>query len=274
MPIDPITSNPMSERDITKYGASIIRANVASGVKYWKIVDAYHLNGQQNRGNHNLFADVLNADGTRRMGAHCGLYFGGRTAQLTVDKPPNEPGTNAPMFRGNYYDIEASDQASDKAIHFNSEWPDEEEGNTNGHHSFMVIFQETVAGDVTTGSIRGMATNGGGMTITLTGGAVNVSTQAAADGSFGFDLVPPGSYTLAVQGTSVSVPVTVQAGQQASATLVVPPNPDSDALKRQIAALQAQLAQVQQQLAQTAADRERYNAALAQIKQTVQNAGL
>ena len=73
MPIDPGTGNPSSERDITKYGASIVRAAVASGTKYWKIVDAYHLSGQQNRGNHHLFADVLNADGTRRMGAHCSV---------------------------------------------------------------------------------------------------------------------------------------------------------------------------------------------------------
>src|SRR5437588_4817457 len=135
MPIDPITGNPMSERDITKYGASIVHAAVASGAKYWKIVDAYHLSGQQNRGNHNLFVDVLNADGTRRNGAHCNLFFGEHSNVLTVDKPANEPGTNAPMFRGNFYDIEGADLPSDKAIHFNTEWPDEEEGNTNGHHS-------------------------------------------------------------------------------------------------------------------------------------------
>ena len=66
----------------------------------------------------------------------------------------------------------------------------------------------------------------------------------------------------------------MQAGQQVSVTLVVPGNPDIDALKRQIAALQAQLAQVQQQLAQASAARDRYQAALVQIKQTVQSTGL
>ena len=273
MPIDPVTGNPTSERDITKYGASIVRMPVPSGTKYWKIVDAYHLSGQQNRGNHNVFADVLNADGTRRMGARCNLYFAGRSAVLTVDKPANEPGTNAPMFRGSYYDIEAADLPSDKAVHFNSEWPDEEEGNTNGHHSFMVIFQETVAGDSNTGSIRGIVTNGAGMTIGLSGPGVSVSTQAASDGSFGFDLVAPGDYTLAVAGTAVSAAVSVQAGQQASVSLVVPVNPDVDALRRQIAALQAQVTQLQQQLAQSAAERDRLSMALRQIKEIVQNAG-
>src|SRR5947209_14608081 len=102
MPLDPNTGNPLSQRDITKYGASIVRANVAAGTRYWKVVEAYHLSGQQNRGNHNLFIDMLNADGTRRNGAHCNLYFGeygDHHALLTLDKPPKEPGTNAPMFR-------------------------------------------------------------------------------------------------------------------------------------------------------------------------------
>jgi hypothetical protein len=274
MPIDPTTSNLGSERDITKYGASIVRTAVAYGTKYWKIIDAYHLSGQQNRGNHNLFADVLNAGGTRRMGAHCTVYFAGHTALLTIDKPPNEPGANAPMYRANFYDIEASDLPSDKAMHFNTEWPDEEEGNTNGHHSFMVVFEETIAGDATTSSIRGTVTNGAGMTVTLSGAGVNVSTQAAADGSFGFDLVPPGDYTVAVAGTAVTAAVSVQAGQQASVTLLVPANPDIEALKRQIAVLQAQVAQLQQQLAQAASDRDRYGAALGQVKQIVQNLGL
>jgi hypothetical protein len=274
MPIDSIKGNPMSERDITKYGAAIVRANVASGTTYWKIIDAYHLSGQQNHGNHHVFADVLNADGTRRMGAHCNLYFAGRTAVLTIDKPANEPGTNAPMYRGNFYDIEGADLPSDKAIHFSSEWPDEEEGNTNGHHSFMVIFQETIAGDVTTGSIRGTVTNGAAMSIALTGANVNVSTQIGSDGGFGFDNVPPGTYMLTVVGTSVTATVSVQAGHQSSVTLVVPANPDVEALKRQIVALQAQVGQLQQQLTQASTDRDRFKAALTQIKQVIQDAGL
>jgi hypothetical protein len=267
MPIDAVTSNPTSVRDITQYGASIVRASVAPGTTYWKIVDAYHLSGQQNRGNHNLFADVLNADGTRRNGAHCNLYFSGRMTVLTIDKPPNEPGTNAPLYRGNFYDIEGADLPSDKAIHFSTEFPDEEDGNTNGHHSFMVIFQEVIAGDVTTGTIRGSVTNGAGMIVTLTGTNVSVSSQVGPDGSFGFDHVPPGPYTIAVVGTTVTAMVNVQAGQQLSVTLVVPANPDIETLKRQIAALEAQVAQA-------TADRDRFSAALAQIKRVIQNVGL
>jgi hypothetical protein len=275
-----VADNPTSQRDITRYGASIVRANVPPGTKYWKVVDAYHLNGAQNKGNHHLFADVLNADGSRHNGAQLNLYYGQNAdhfAKLTVDKPANEPGTNAPMYMGNFYDIEGADLPSDKAVHFTTSLPDEEVGNTTGHHSFMVIFQETIAPQVgtTTGSIRGTVTNGAGRNILLSGNGINTSATIAANGAFGFDAVVPGTYQLAVSGTTVSTSVKVVAGQQAQASLTVPPpNDDISALKAQIAALQTQVAQLQQQVNQAAADRDRYKAALVQIKQTVQGAGV
>ena len=156
MPTDPVSGNPMSERDIGKYGASIVPAPVAAGTKYWKIVDAFHLSGQQNRGNHNLYIDMLNADGTRRNGAQCNLsfgQFGEHSAVLTIDKPANEPGTIAPMYPGNFYDVAGAGMPSDKAIHLSTDWPDEEASNTQGHHSFMVIFQELVGAATAAGLV-------------------------------------------------------------------------------------------------------------------------
>ncbi len=277
-----VADNPHSQRDISKYGASIVRANVPPGTKYWKVVDAFHLSGQQNKGNHNVFVDVLNADGSRRYGAHVNVYFGqyaDKFAVLTIDKPANEPGSNAPMFRGNFYDVEGADLPSDKAVHFTADLPDEEDGNTNGHHSYMVVFQETVAPQVgsTTGSIRGSVTNGAGRSILLAGNGVNASAPIAGDGSFGFDNVSPATYQLTVSDTSVTTSVKVSAGQQANVSLTVPPDNGGDeinALKQQIAQLQQQIAQLQQQLTQASADRDKYKTALTQIKQTVQGAGV
>ncbi len=226
MSIDPETGNPMSERDITKYGASIVRINIPSGSKYWKIVNAYHLNGRENKGNHNIYIDMLNADGSRRNGARCNMYTGGRMFTNTLDKPANEPGTNFPMFRGGRYDVEGADMPSDKAVGFNTDLRDEEAGNTNGHHSFMVIFQEAIAtGAPPTGTIRGTVINGAGRTIGLSGNNLNLTTTIAADGSFGFDNVAPGTYSLTVVGTTVSGSITVSAGQQATITLAVPVTP-------------------------------------------------
>lgn len=269
-PIDPETGNPMSVRDIAQYEASIVRVSPPVGTKYWKIVDAYHLSGQQNKGNHNVFIDMQSADGTRCKGSHCNLYFGGDKntllsdpprAVLTIDKPDNEPGgTNAPMFRGNFYAVGGADMPSDKATGFNSVHPDEEGGNTDGHHSFMVVFRETVAagGGVLTGGVRGNIINGVGLTVTLTGANVNLSATVGGDGSFSFDNVPPGTYNLAVTGTSVAAPVVVSAGQTATVTLTVPGNGGN----------------LQQQLNQALAERDKYKNVLAQIKQLIQNAGL
>jgi hypothetical protein len=281
-PIDPETGNPMSLRDISAYGASIQRAaNLPPGTRYWKITDAYHLSGRQNRGNRHVFVDVLGMDGTRRYGAKCHLSFAGRSAELTIDKPTNEPGTNAPMYTGNVYDIEASGMPSDKAVGFRTEHPDEEAGNTWGHHSFMVTFREAVFEDgapITTGSIRGTITNGAGRTVLLAGDNVSNSTTAGADGTFGFDNLAPGAYTLTVAGTAVSASVTVAAGQQASVTLNLPAEPPpSDEianLQRQIAALQAQIAALTQQLADANAAQAKLADVLNQIKQVIQNAGM
>jgi hypothetical protein len=242
------------------------------------------LSGRQNRGNRNLYVDVLGTDGTRRYGAKCHLTFAGRSADLTIDKPTNEPGTNAPMYTGNTYDIEASGMPSDKAAGFRTEHPDEEAGNTWGHHSFMVTFREAVFEDgapVVTGSIRGTVTNGAGRTVLLAGDNVNSSTTAGADGTFGFDNLAPGAYTLTIAGTAVSAAVTVVAGQQASVTLDLPaeqpPPPPGDEiakLERQIADLQAQIAALTRQLADANAAHAKLADVMNQIKQVIQNAGM
>ncbi|MBI5876385.1 MAG: hypothetical protein HZB53_01940 [Chloroflexi bacterium] len=281
-PIDSDTGNPMSLRDISAYGASIQRASgLPPGTRYWKIVDAYHLSGRQNRGNRNLNVDVLAMDGTRRYGAKCRLVWAGRSADLTIDKPGNEPGTSTPMYAGNFYDIEALGMPSDKAVGFGTEHPDEEAGNTFGHHSFMVVFREALfEGDAApaNGSIRGTLTNGAGRSVLLAGGNVNTSAIAGADGAFAFDDVPPGAYTLTVAGTAVSASVTVVAGQTASITLTVPadiPPPDDTAdLQRQIAELQAQVASLTSQLAAANDAHAKAAGVLAQIKQVIQNAGM
>lgn len=281
-PIDPETGNPLSLREITAYGASIQRASgLAPGTRYWKIVDAYHLSGRQNRGNRHLYVDMLGADGTRRYGAKCRLFFGGRSSDLTIDKPSNEPGTNTPLYAGNFYDIEALGLPSDKGVGFSTEHPDEEIGNAWGHHSFMVVFREALYeadGAPATGAIRGTAVNCGGRSILLAGGSVNTSTNAAADGSFAFSALAPGAYTLTVAGTAVSTAVTVVAGQTAAVSLTVaadpPPGDGNGDLLKQIADLQAQVGALSKQLAESSAAQAKMAAVLEQIRQVIANAGL
>ena len=262
--IDPVTGNPMSVRDVAHYQVDIVRINPPAGTSYWKIVDAHHLSGPENAGNHHIFIDMLNIDGSRHNGAHCNLYFGGDKnnllsnppgAVLTIDKPANEPGTNAPMFRNSFYAVEGADMPSDKATGFSSVHPDEEGGNEDGHHSFKVVFQEVRAAGGS--GVRGTIINGAGLTVTLSGANVNQSVTVGGDGSFSLDNIPPGAYNLAVAGTNVASALVVNPGQTTTVTLTVPNGGGN-----------------QQQLNQAIADRDKYKNVLAQIKQLIQNAGL
>jgi hypothetical protein len=253
---------------------------------------------------------MLNPDGSRRYGAHCNMTVGDKTFTNTIDKPANEPGTNFPMFRGPSYSVEGTDMPSDRAEGFNTNLPDEETGNTNGHHSFVVVFQEAVADGAPAisppappppapppppppasppvsnvpGTIRGVVQNAGGRGINLRGNGVDVSGPTGGDGSFGYDGVPAGTYTLTVVGTDVSGTLTVQPGQQANIMLTVPsappppPPPPQQNLtppsSGDLDAVRQQVTQLQQQLAQIGGDRDRLAAVLSQIKQVIQNAGL
>ena len=256
---DPQTGNPVSVRDVARYGVSIQRANPPNGMKYWKIVDAYHLTGSENNGNHNIYVDMLNADGTRRLGAHCTLYVGDKQFTSAVDKPAGErAGAEFPIYRGPRYDVAGADFPSDRAVGFSTDYPDEEPGNANGRHSYMVIFQEAIAGGAAAGSIRGTLNNGAGKTVLLIGGNVNLSATAGPDGSFSFDYIPPGTHNLAVGGSNLAAAVVVNAGETASVTLTLPA--DNGAMP--------------QQLTQVMAERDKYKDALAQIKQIIQSAGL
>ena len=300
MPIDPETGNEISVRDIAKYGGAIVRANLPPGTKYWKVADAYHFTGRENKGNHNIFVDMLSADGRKLRGVRANMYVGDRMFTNVLDKPDNEAGTNFPMFRGPRYAVEGADLPSDRAEGFTTDLADEENGNTNGHHSFMVVFQEAIAGGASPpppppptdptpppppppsqpltppapGAIRGVVVNGGGRSVNLRGPGVDVTGPTGGDGSFGYDNVPPGTYTLTVVGTNVSAELTVQSGQQANLTLTLPVAPPPSPPTAELEALRQQVAQLQQQLAQVGSERDQLRALLAQIRLLIQNAGL
>ncbi|MBI1801056.1 MAG: hypothetical protein HYR71_05460, partial [Chloroflexi bacterium] len=213
-------------RDLAHYGVSIVRASVPPDARYWKIIAAYHLSGAENKGGHSVYIDMLNADGSRRYGARCNIWAGGKLFIATISQPPHEPGTSFPMASGATYDVEGAEMPSDKAVGFSADGPEEEAGNAPSRHSFMVVFGEAVAGeDTTTGTVRGTVAGGAGMSINLQGGHLDLTSKIAGDGRFGFDNVPTGTYTLNVVGTNASGVLTVTAGQQAFITLSAASSP-------------------------------------------------
>ena len=118
-----------------------------NATQYWRVIGIHHLTGAENMGNHHAYCDVVDADGQRMNGARLVLKQS-NTAPLyaTVDKPPNEAGTNFPMWSNTRATVSVASPAnnplpSEEVGILRTDHADEEVGNTWGHHSFYVVFQ-------------------------------------------------------------------------------------------------------------------------------------
>lgn len=146
------------------YGVTIHRYQPASGECYWRIIGIHHLTPEENRGSHNLFFDVLGINGDRIrpvVWVHWtwkGMRQDEVASPVQGDKPDNEPVGNIGIG-GNQIvyakctgrdNVEDADGPSDWIMDVHTNHPDEgdQEGNTIGHHSFYVVWQETIAGEV------------------------------------------------------------------------------------------------------------------------------
>ncbi len=83
--------------DATEYGVTIHRHQPAKGERYWKIIGIHHLKPDENRGNHNLFFDVLDKGGNRIKPVAWvhwtwqGMRQDEVAASAQGDKPDSEP---------------------------------------------------------------------------------------------------------------------------------------------------------------------------------------
>lgn len=135
----------------TKYGVTITPAEVARGQAYWRVIGVHHLTGPENHSQHNVFCDVLDEQGKRLNGAMLVVVNVNRKINhIKIDKPDNEPGTNAPMHWGDELEfyVATDGLASDHAEGFHIRHEDEDPGTTRGHHSFYVVWQRVTAGQL------------------------------------------------------------------------------------------------------------------------------
>jgi len=219
---------PALETNAEPYGVTVETATVAPGTPYWRLTRVHHLSSEENKGRHHIYIDALKADGSRAFNTQAHITWEGGEHTTTLDKPLNEPAANFPMFKWQKCTVEMVGMPSDQAQGISSSHPDEpnpdnsQSGNTLFHHSFLVIFQEVVAPQsVATGEIRGRVEKSrDGLTVELRqAGAVKARTPVAGDGTFGFEKVAPGDYTLGLEDQSI--PVQVQAGKTAEPVLVL-----------------------------------------------------
>ena len=136
----------------------VIPANTDTHDYVWRLIGVHHLTGVENGGKHHIYCDVLDLHGNRINGMYLQAEIGNDAHEAVIDKPLEEPGTNFPMwgngephlvyvpkeqFVDGYHGI-----PSDSVHGLHTLWPDEDIGNTRGHHSFLCIWQFMIVKDI------------------------------------------------------------------------------------------------------------------------------
>ena len=194
--------------DATAYGVAIAPAQVVQGETYWKCIRVHHLTPEENKGNHHIFIDVVDESDQRVYGSRVSIKWPSGSGIGTIDKPPNEPGTNFPVWKNQVVEIEVIGRPSDRVTNVHTGHPDEGSGNTNYHHSFYIVFKRAIydeAGQANRGVIEGTVTSGAGRTIALElSGQQIATTIVGQDERYRFEHLVPGAYRVVVQGTDVA----------------------------------------------------------------------
>jgi hypothetical protein len=129
--------------DAARLGVTIVPA--PAGKVQAHCIGVHVLTGDENRGLHNVYFDVVDEVGDRVPGAAVvWMWFGREGDPLVVvcDKPEHEPYGNYPMG-ADMLDTECwvLGTASAHVRGLTTRHPDEPPGNTWGHWSYYVVFQ-------------------------------------------------------------------------------------------------------------------------------------
>ena len=132
--------------DLSKYG---IHVQYTADAPNYHLTDITKLDGNSNRGKQNIFVRVWDEKGIREMRPDLRIKVeGGPSVEFArLDKPTDimERGHgDVPMYASTTYNISITDSrnpSSDKVIGLHTRHPDEEPGNTWGHHSYLLEFK-------------------------------------------------------------------------------------------------------------------------------------
>lgn len=150
-------SDPIQPKDKNK-GIQIKRA--AGGDKVWRVVAAYHLTPEENRGKHLIYVEALDEHGNWVDTNNLSVGWGWENQQphekvnpKKFEKRPPEFRANVDLYRGQKTAIWMSDPSgvqSDVVANLHSDVENLPEHNTFGHNSYIVIFQRMSNQPVTT----------------------------------------------------------------------------------------------------------------------------
>lgn len=99
------TQEPQAESDLDwdarldQRGAVLVRATVAPGQGYWRLVKAVWYNHVESQGRHHIFIDTLDEQNSRQSGVTVQIAWPGGSAQVQTEAKPGEPfAANYPMY--------------------------------------------------------------------------------------------------------------------------------------------------------------------------------
>jgi len=131
------------------YGVTVEQS---SADQRWEVTAVRHLSGAENTGKHNAYVSVYDENGNRvtNDALRIGWTWEGRQPDeeappKKLDKPDGEIGHgDVPLEKGMIVTlwIEGDGLESSKVMGLHSMHPDEEDGNTWGHHSFTITFRQ------------------------------------------------------------------------------------------------------------------------------------
>lgn len=137
----------LPNNNATQHGVEVSRSSIPSDW-VWRTIGVHKLTGVENNGNHHVYCEVLDSNGLRVHLAKLTLKeHDGKLLNAMIDKPENEPGTNFPLWSDQGVSVWVDHPFNDNripsdvvsGIHYG--WPDDQTGNTWGHHSYYVVFQ-------------------------------------------------------------------------------------------------------------------------------------
>jgi hypothetical protein len=118
----------------------------------FRIIGIRKFTPQENGGKHNLFMEVVDENGNRHKNVYIEWGWEGQlpnqeSRPILLDKPENEAYGNIVIWANQTIwaevkSVNGKEVESDRIVNVNTRLPDEAPGNTYGHHSFFVVWQD------------------------------------------------------------------------------------------------------------------------------------
>ena len=115
----------------------------------WIVKSVRHLTGEENHGNHHVYVDAVDVDGSDLRNTNLNILYGWEgmgadetTPIVPIDKPEGEFGCNVPIFKNTAMFVAMHGEPSERVSNLRTDFGDHdgEDGNSWGHQSFHVVF--------------------------------------------------------------------------------------------------------------------------------------